>query len=472
MASRRAAALEDARSALRGLRRGAAGLEVAPEMLGADGPRRYYLAFANLSELRGTGGFLGYFSVLEIRGGELRLLDAEGRPTGEFPQPEGLDPPGWFTDAYARFEAADLWQNLNVTTDFPTAGDLIRQAIPDELGPVDGVIQIDPLGLEPILELTGPVPVEGWPEPVTAENVSRVSQHEAYARFEGDNDARREFLGSVIDEVFGALVSADVGLEGESLRRLGEASAGGHVQVYASRAEEEDALRRAGLARGVDRAADATDVLGVVNENAGANKADWFLRRRMRYSVTLDPETREATGRLVLALRNTAPTSGEPSYVIGPNIDIGAGVNRTLLMLLRPPRDELEGFRQGAEPMSVSRAREAALRSYQRFLDVPPRDAVEVEAEFRVPDALRADGDELVYRLHVLRQPIAHPDDLTVEIRPPAGWEVSGETTWSGALASDVVLEVRLSRSTAASVVDTLFVGPFELAKRLIGSLF
>lgn len=472
MASRRAAALEEARSALRGLRRGAGGLSVAPEMLGADGPRRYYLAFANLSELRGSGGFLGYFSVLEVEGGELHLLDAEGRPTGEFPQPSHLEPPEWFTDAYGRFEAAEWWQNLNVTTDFPTAGRLITQAIPDELGPVDGVVQIDPLGLEPILELTGPVPVEGWPEPITAGNVSRVTQHEAYQRYDGRGEERVEFLGRLIDEVFGALVAADVDLDEETLGRLGEAAAGGHVQVYASRTEEEEALRRAGLARGVDRAADATDVLGVVNENAGANKADWFLRRQIRYSVSLDPGTREARGRLTLAMRNRAPASGEPSYVIGPNIDIGAGVNRTLLMLLRPPDDQLDGFLQAAQPTSVSRAREDDLRSYQRFLDIPPRDAVQVEAEFRVPEALRREGDELVYRLRVLRQPIAHPDDVAVQVRPPPGWEVSGETTWSGDLTEDVVVEVRLSRSTVDRVVDALFVEPFRLARRLIGSVF
>lgn len=473
VASRRAGALDEVRSALRGLRRGAAGLRVAPAMLGADGPRRYYVGFANLSELRGTGGFLGYFSVLEVTDGRLHLLDEEGRPTREFPQPSGLDPPDWFAEAYGRFEATTFWQNLNLTTDFPTTASLIVQAIPPaELGGVDGVIQIDPLGLEPVLELTGPVRVDPWPDPITARNVSEVTQHDAYVRFDGDSEGRVDFLGRLVDETFSAALRAEVDLDERTLSGLGDAAAGGHVQVWATRPEEQEALRGAGLARGVARAAEATDVLSVVTENAGPNKIDWFLRREMLYEVTLDPSTREARGRLTTVLRNTAPSEGEPTYVIGPNADIGAGVNRLLLMLLRPPDDELGGFWVAARPESLSRAREADLRSYQRFMDVPPRGTVQVEGEFVVPDALRDEGGELVYRLRVLRHPVAHPDEMGVVIHPPEGWEVTGETRFAGPLTADVVLEVRLSRSTLDRVVDTLFVGPFDLAKRLIGSLF
>ena len=39
--------------------------ELIPPMLGADGKRRYFLAFQNPAESRGTGGLLGAYGVLE-----------------------------------------------------------------------------------------------------------------------------------------------------------------------------------------------------------------------------------------------------------------------------------------------------------------------------------------------------------------------------------------------------------------------
>src|SRR5438046_1947083 len=41
-----------------------ASVDLAGAMLGARGRRRYFMAFATLAEMRGTGGFLGLFGVV------------------------------------------------------------------------------------------------------------------------------------------------------------------------------------------------------------------------------------------------------------------------------------------------------------------------------------------------------------------------------------------------------------------------
>ena len=47
--------------------------ELVPSMLGADGPRNYFMAFQTPSEARGTGGLVGGFAVLNATGGRVTI---------------------------------------------------------------------------------------------------------------------------------------------------------------------------------------------------------------------------------------------------------------------------------------------------------------------------------------------------------------------------------------------------------------
>ncbi|MCP6077384.1 DUF4012 domain-containing protein, partial [Klebsiella pneumoniae] len=47
--------------------------EVLPAMLGADGPRNYFLAFQTLSESRGTGGLIGGFGIVRAVDGKVAV---------------------------------------------------------------------------------------------------------------------------------------------------------------------------------------------------------------------------------------------------------------------------------------------------------------------------------------------------------------------------------------------------------------
>ncbi len=53
---------------------GVTAAELLPPALGADGPRRYFLAFQTNAEARGTGGLVGAYGVLEADAGRLRLV--------------------------------------------------------------------------------------------------------------------------------------------------------------------------------------------------------------------------------------------------------------------------------------------------------------------------------------------------------------------------------------------------------------
>lgn len=454
-----------------GIEGAAAGLGAAPELLGADRSKRYYLTFSNLAELRGTGGLLGFYVVLEIDDGHLRLTELDGRAQDDFPEPATRDPqaPDWYLDAYGRYQPFEIWQNLNVTTDFPTVGDLLLQSVPQSLHPLDGVIQLDPIVLAELLSVAGPVSVEGWPEPLTSENLSAVTQHEAYVRYEGDREARVAFLDDVVGVVFDHILSS-IELSDDLVTTLGGAVAGGHIQMYAADAGLQEALREAGLARGVDRASEASDVLGFVTQNGSGNKVDWFLRREVAYEVALDPTRREARGRLSATLSATHPASGLPDYVIAPGTPgVPEAVNRVLLMLLRAPEDVQEELLVSGEHLQTSRDHEEDLVAYQTAVDLGPGESKEVTGRFTTE--LSCERRRCAYRLHVLRQPVAHTDRYRIDITVPAGWEVEGDRRFEGPLTEDLVFEVELRQTFRAWAVERLIAGPGRVARNLLDTI-
>ena len=85
----------------------------------------------------------------------VRILNEEGPAASN--SARRLDAPQDYLSRYGRFTPAQIWQNLNMTPDFPTVGKLIANLYPQSGGePIDGVIAVDPLGLRTLLEFTGP----------------------------------------------------------------------------------------------------------------------------------------------------------------------------------------------------------------------------------------------------------------------------------------------------------------------------
>jgi len=73
ISSRLAALSQQVGQARRDVEVASAASEVAPAMLGADQPRRYFLALQTPAEARGSGGFLGSFGEISADKGRLRL---------------------------------------------------------------------------------------------------------------------------------------------------------------------------------------------------------------------------------------------------------------------------------------------------------------------------------------------------------------------------------------------------------------
>ncbi len=314
------------------------GLEVLSDMAGGNGDRRYLLAVANTAEMRGTGGMILNYGVLDGRDGDFEL-SAFGRIDELLlEQPVPAEESGLPEDYLARWEGFDVrqrWRNANVAADFTLVAPFLEQMYTAATDlPVDGVIQIDPQGLAAVLEGIGPVLVEGLGA-VDADNVVDLTLNTAYRVFP-DIESRSDVLGDVAEAVFTSL------LEGryDSLRPLADAIVrtveGRHVLVHADQRAVQDQSRFFGADGGLLDPATVDSVVLTV-QNTNATKLDYYLDTAM--TITGDRPA-DDVGSLAVAvtLTNTAPPGeSTPQYIFGPFQEAGApGRYRGIVSLYLP----------------------------------------------------------------------------------------------------------------------------------------
>ncbi|MDQ4024005.1 MAG: DUF4012 domain-containing protein, partial [Actinomycetota bacterium] len=143
----------------------AAGFRILPELLGKDGPKTYLLAMQNNAELRGTGGSILQFALLQIDEGRPKLLPA--RTVYEIDQARRqlalpLPADAWYLRG---IEDARRFGNANWSPDWPLSARLTldyAQAsdarLPDVALPeIDGVILVDPIVMKNLLKGAGAI---------------------------------------------------------------------------------------------------------------------------------------------------------------------------------------------------------------------------------------------------------------------------------------------------------------------------
>lgn len=288
---------------------------IAPAMLGADGPRRYFVALQTNAELRGSGGLLGAYAIVEADAGRLRLkaLGANKELRDTYPQPtQGLTPD--FAAQYERFGADGFWLNSNMSAHFPTVSAIWSSMYERTTGiHIDGSIAVDPVALGQILKATGPAAGPGG-EQVGADNIVALSEQQIYARYPAfaqdgvRNSLQLEIARAVYDRLL-APISHDVGL----LPQLGAAAGSGHVRMASNHADEEAVLARSSVGGALPETDGA--YLQVALNNAGGTKLDYYLRPAIRYAFEAAHAGSQDVS-VTLQLRSDAPKVGLPAYVV------------------------------------------------------------------------------------------------------------------------------------------------------------
>lgn len=327
-------------------------LLVLGDMAGGQGDRRYLVAVANPAEMRGSGGMILSYGVLESSGGTFKLgkfgnIDDLFLDSGV--DPASLRLPADYLRRWGSLEPTRLWRNTTVNPDFLLDAPILQAMFIKKTGlGVDGVIQIDPNGLAAIMVGTGPVQVPGLGE-VSAANVVDLTVNRAYTDYP-DRDQRQEILGDVAEATFKQLVGGQL----DSLRPLGDAvfqaASARHIMFYANSAAVEEQARYFKASGGLPPP-DTTDYAVLTVQNFSKNKLDYYIDTAVALTGRR-PAAQIGTVSATITIANRAPREGTASYVFGPNAaGEEAGLYRGTVSLYLPVGSSLVGA--GGDPTSA-----------------------------------------------------------------------------------------------------------------------
>jgi Protein of unknown function (DUF4012) len=430
------------------------GLRLAARLWGPRGSARWFLALQNPAELRGTGGLIGQYGILEASPhGPTLATVAPYETLGDGqrnPVPLAADT----ASPFQQFPIDSAFWAVNMPPDLPTVGRLIVTLYQHVARVrVDGVIMADPLALAEILRRSGPIAAGGLR--LDARNVARATMVDAYVRYAADNDARHRFLAEVAGRTFAVLRAEMATRPAELVHALGTAASGRHLQVFADDRAGEAALLGLGLG-GSAAAPPQGDYLLPAGNNTGGNKVDAFLHRSIGYRVRLQPDG-GARATVTIALRNASPAGGLPSYVIGPyDRRFRPGENDSYqTVYLAGGYGFTRATRDGRQVKAAAQDDLGAL-TLSQAVSIPPGRTATLGYELVRPAAVEILGHRRIrYQLLLRPQATVWPDQAEVSVAAPPGWRFAGAVGGG----------VRLARTTAS------WAGPLDRERTLVFDL-
>lgn len=389
--------LRDARSQLQSqaadlatiLENTALAARVAPAMMGADGPRTYFMGFQTNAEARGTGGLLGGFGILRFDNGTATVdnLAPNTELTGPF-TPIDLGPE--YTHQYGWTNPSTDFRNSNQSPHFPYAAQIWKAMWSQQTGQnVDGAIAIDPIALSYILGAVGSITL-GDGEKVTKDNVVELTESTAYVRFPTDQAARKQYLQDIANAAVRKMLGP-VQSPRDLLEALGKAVGEGRIAVWSAAPEDQKLLEETPLAHVVPD--DPAPYAGVVINNLGGNKLDYYLKREIEYAADgCEGPRRNST--VTVRLTNNTPDVPLPDYVAGsegflPNVplEIPNGTMLTSVRLLTTTDAQLVSAVANGEPMKVFSEVERGHPTFEAQVAIPKGQSGEVTFYLSEPTA-------------------------------------------------------------------------------------
>ncbi len=361
-------------------------------MMGADGPRTYFMAFQTNAEARGTGGLLGGFGILRFDNGTATVdtlasnRDLDGASAS-------VDLGREFTDMYGFTNPMTDFRNSNLSSHFPNAAQIWKSMWAEQTGTnVDGVILLDPVTLSYVLGAVGPVTMPDG-EVITKDNVIELTESTAYSRFPTDQTARKKYLQDIANEVVGK-ITGRIESPQKLLDALGKAVGERRIAVWSSMPADQKLLEETPLAHVI--ADDPAPYAEVVINNLGGNKLDYYLRRQIEYVADgCSAETRNST--VTIRLANEAPKTGLPDYVAtAPGIrqdiplDVPKGAMVTSVRLLATTGATLVSALVDGQQVPVFSGTERGHPSFEVQLGIPPGQSGELSFRLSEPTSAGA----------------------------------------------------------------------------------
>jgi hypothetical protein len=337
------------------------------------GPSTYAVLAANNAEMR-AGGMVLQVGILNADDGRVAVRGF--RSTAELTLGTPVQVPPDIDKLYGWLDPDTEWRNVGSSPNFPSVAPIYAaMAERNGLGRVEGVFQIDVPGLRSLLDVVGPVKVNG--RVYDGRNVEKLVLHRLYESFGSEQLERRHEFSELASEVFKALNVRRWRLD-RLAGALRAAAAGRHLLAWSSRPADQAAWE----ALGIDGALQRDGFMVTVQNHAG-NKLDWYVRP----TVELRVEHRPGRLRRVHAeIRITNPTpDGQSAAVAGDGTIVTRGDYRGFVVVYLP------GWATNIEMKGggiVSVGPDGPMRVIGALVDIRRGTTATVDVSFSVPQSV------------------------------------------------------------------------------------
>jgi hypothetical protein len=419
----------------------AKGVQVAPALLGAEGPRSYLLLAQNNDELRGTGGFISGVGLLRFDQGRMdaTLQDSYAVDDWSNPHPDAPEP----LLTHMKAEVLAL-RDANWWPDFPTSA-RAAQALyaQDQKVTTDGVVAFDLDFVRALVAALGPLQLTGYQEPVTGDNIVTAMRTvwaqpvDAAGTVEQAQTSdwwghRKDFMGDLMQGALAKVQSGAVA-PGPLAWVIKEALEKRQLQVSVNDPAVETLLANNRWNGAVDPG--PGDFWLVVDSNVGWNKVNPRITQRISYTVTL-AEDGPPRAEMVIAYQHASEPSDQPCVHEARYGDSYEDMmNRCYFNYLRvfvpagATLRESTGLEPGTETVGpVS----GGVQSWEGYFVLPPGATQQVRFVYDLPQTFDQDGR---YTLRIQKQAGAQPWPVTVTLNTPPGQEMQPITP--GAVVED-----------------------------------
>lgn len=394
-------------------------VERLPEVAGAGERRKYLVIFQNDNELRPTGGFMTAYAVVFVENG--KVTPEKSDDIYELDQKFRAKPP--IPPELGRFLITERKWNLrdmNIDPSFKNSMETFYeyyQQVPGEPDDIDGIIAVDTVFLEKVVEVLGPIDVPGYGV-FSAEKIARcdcpqiiyalseiIDRPTPYIR-----EDRKGILAPMMQSIIQKTYATDRNKWPQLAELLWQGIEGRHLQFYFMNEEDQNAAELIGAAGIIPDLPKSGDYLTVIDANLAGAKSNLFVKTSGVIDV-LGIENGKVRKQVELTYRNTHPAS---------NCNLEAGelcLNGLLNDWTRwyvPKGAEVEevlGLEQGYE-VDTSHAEFDIIEGIFR---VSPLGQTKVRITYSVPYS----GEANSYHLRMQKQ--GGTDDFPYELTTPWG---------------------------------------------------
>lgn len=396
---------------------------VVPQLAGLGQDRQFLLLFANDTELRPGGGFIGVYGLAVTRDGEIVHLETNDVYSldDSVPADYAVTPPA----PLSRYLGSTRWnfRDANWSPDFSTSAQtavtLMRQEysasgqpVPD----VHGVLMFTPSFISRLLTLIGPVTIED--QTFTPENIADTLEYQVEYGYVGDGipaHQRKDIVARMTDVVVDRLIALPSSSWPQLFTVLTEGFAAKELALWSPEETAQATYVDAGWAGEVGLKS-ADDVLMVVDANLGALKTDTSVDRTIAYTVTPDGASYVAKVDITYDHHGSFnwKTTRYRTYT-----RVYAPLGSTLIASSGTLDNDRLLNPSGAAG-EVTTADELGMTSFGAFTSVEPGTTGTLSFTYRLPESVAEAVASGSYELRVLKQLGAAAHDLTLDLTFPS----------------------------------------------------